>query len=75
MKFFLIILSFSLSFSQNKNTTSSIPNHYKEIQYPAFSYTPPHPNDYKHTLSNGANVFLLPDSSLPVIELKIIFVE
>ena len=75
MKLFLILLGFSLGFSQNKNIATNIPNHYKELQYTAFSYTPPHPNDYKQVLVNGATVFLLPDSSLPVIELKIIFLE
>ncbi|HLP42384.1 MAG TPA: hypothetical protein VK465_12825, partial [Fibrobacteria bacterium] len=52
---------------------NSLPDHYSKIQYPAFAYQPPHPSAYKVTLDRGVTAYLIPDSTLALIQVSLFF--
>ncbi len=48
-----------------------IPPHYSKIAFPEWSYTPPHPKDYRVELQDGVVAYLVPDSTLDVVQLSL----
>lgn len=52
-----------------------IPNHYKDIQFPEFNYTPPKPLDYRVELDSNTIAYLYPSQQLPIVKLDLYFEE
>jgi zinc protease len=52
---------------------AGIPEHYSKIAYPEFTYRPPHPNDYRVVLDRGVVAYLVPDTTLALIQMSILF--
>ncbi len=51
------------------NVSSQQYKHPSEIKYPDFEYKLPNPSDYRYTLNNGIVVYIVEDSSLPVLDI------
>jgi zinc protease len=51
----------------------ALPEHYSKIVYPEFAYNPPYPNDYRLVLDRGVVAYLVPDSTLALIQMSILF--
>jgi predicted Zn-dependent peptidase len=49
-----------------------IPAHPRELKYTQLNYTPPKREQYRHTLANGAVVYLVEDHDLPLINVSTI---
>ncbi len=52
---------------------SDLPRHYSDIRFPDFQYTPPHPKNYRVVLDKGVIAYLVPDSSLALIQMSVFF--
>jgi zinc protease len=52
---------------------SGLPEHYSKIVHPGFDYQPPHPNAFKAVLDKGVVAYLVPDSSLALIQMTVYF--
>ena len=52
---------------------SGIPASYKDIQYPEYKYVAPYPKDYRVELAPGITGYIVPDSSLPLVNLSVYF--
>ena len=50
----------------------NIPAHPRELKYTQLNYTPPKREQYRHTLSNGAVVYLVEDHDLPLVNVSTI---
>ena len=50
-----------------------LPEHYSKIAYPEFTYKPPHPSAYRVVLDKGVVAYLVPDTSLALIQMKLFF--
>ncbi|HKP96400.1 MAG TPA: pitrilysin family protein [Fibrobacteria bacterium] len=50
-----------------------IPEHYSKIAYPEFTYQPPHPKDYRMVLDRGVVAYLVPDTTLALIQMTVLF--
>lgn len=48
----------------------NIPAHPRELKYTTLTYTPPKREQYRHTLSNGAVVYLVEDHDLPLVNVS-----
>lgn len=51
--------------------TAKIPEHYSKIDFPDFKYLPPYPKDYRVELDHGVIGYLVPDSTLSLIQMAI----
>jgi zinc protease len=47
--------------------------HYRDLSYPPFAYTPPHPKDYRVELDSGVVAYLVRDTSLALVEMQFFF--
>lgn len=54
---------------------SSLPDSYKDIQFPEFKYTAPDPLAYRAEISENIIGYIIQDSSLPLSSLYVIFEE
>ncbi len=54
-------------------TGKGIPEHYSGIQYPEFTYLPPHPKDFRVQLDRGVIGYLVPDTTLALIQMAVLF--
>lgn len=52
---------------------AGIPAHYSGIAYPEFAYQPPNPADYRVTLDRGVTAYLVPDTTLALIQMSVLF--
>lgn len=52
---------------------SGIPEHYSKIAYPEFAYQPPYPKDYRVALDRGVIGYLVPDTTLALIQMTLMF--
>ena len=52
---------------------SDIPASYKDIRYPDYKYVAPYPKDYRVELAPGISGYIVPDSSLPLVNLSVYF--
>lgn len=52
---------------------SAMPEHYSKIGYPEFAYQPPHPSRFKVALDKGVIAYLVPDTSLALIQMAVYF--
>jgi len=50
-----------------------IPEHYSKIEYPEFTYQPPYPKDYRIVLDRGVVAYLVPDTTLALIQMTVFF--
>lgn len=50
-----------------------LPEHYSKISHPGFNYQPPHPESFKVTLDKGVIAYLVPDTSLALIQMVVYF--
>lgn len=62
-----------LFFSMALGFSAAIPEHYSKIVFPEFSYQPPYPPDYRVALDRGVVAYLVPDSTLALIQMTILF--
>ena len=69
--FAILGLVLALSLVQAKGPT--IPEHYSKIVYPEFTYTAPYPKDFRIVLDRGVVAYLVPDSTLALIQMSILF--
>ena len=49
----------------------SIPQHPRELSFPALNYDPPAASDHRHVLSNGVAVYVVEDHELPLVDLSV----
>jgi zinc protease len=56
-----------------KASGNGIPDHYSKIAYPEFTYQPPHPKDYRTVLDRGVVAYLVPDTTLALIQMTVLF--
>jgi zinc protease len=54
-------------------SAAAIPEHYSKISYPEFTYQPPHPKDYRIVLDRGVVAYLVPDTTLALIQMSVLF--
>jgi zinc protease len=52
---------------------NGIPEHYSKIDYPEFTYKPPYPKDYRTVLDRGVVAYLVPDTTLALIQMSVFF--
>ncbi len=52
---------------------STLPASYKDIVYPEYKYVAPYPKDYRVELAPGISGYIVPDSSLPLVNLSVYF--
>ena len=50
-------------------------SHFRDIPYPDFQYTPPHPSTYRVALSDSITAYLVPDRHLPLVKISFYFRE
>lgn len=50
-----------------------IPEHYSKISFPEFTYKPPYPKDYRVVLDRGVVGYLIPDTTLALIQMTVLF--
>jgi zinc protease len=55
------------------SSPAGIPEHYSKIVYPEFTYQPPYPKDHRVALDRGVVGYLVPDSTLALIQMQILF--
>jgi zinc protease len=52
-------------------STGKIPDRYTQIAYPEFTYKPPYPKDYRVVLDRGVVAYLVPDTTLALIQMTV----
>ncbi|MEO7427497.1 MAG: pitrilysin family protein [Fibrobacteria bacterium] len=52
---------------------NGIPEHYSKIAFPEFTYQPPYPKDYRVVLDRGVVAYLIPDTTLALIQMTVLF--
>lgn len=52
---------------------SALPEHYSKIAFPEFTYQPPHPKDHRVVLDRGVVAYLVPDTTLALIQMSVLF--
>ena len=52
---------------------TALPASYKDIVYPEYKYIAPYPKDYRVELGPGISGYIVPDSSLPLVNLSVYF--
>src|SRR5436190_262026 len=52
---------------------TGIPEHYSKITFPEFTYQPPYPKDYRIVLDRGVVAYLIPDTTLALIQMTVLF--
>lgn len=57
------------------SSASGIPDSYKDIQFPQFVYTAPHPKDYRVEIAPGISGYIASDRSLPLVNFTVYFEE
>jgi zinc protease len=62
----------SLLAQTTQQQQGNIPAHPRELKYTPLNYTPPKREQYRHTLSNGAVVYLVEDHDLPLVNVSTI---
>lgn len=67
----LFILSPASLLAQTQQQ-GNIPAHPRDLKYTQLNYTPPKRDQYRHTLSNGAVVYLVEDHDLPLVNVSTI---
>ncbi|MDB5047865.1 MAG: peptidase domain protein [Fibrobacteres bacterium] len=71
-----LALAAAVSLAAGKTATTpgnGIPEHYSKIVYPDFTYKPPYPKDYRVVLDRGVVAYLIPDTTLALIQMTILF--
>ncbi len=56
-----------------KTGGNGIPDHYSKIAFPEFTYQPPQPRDYRVVLDRGVVAYLIPDTTLALIQMTVLF--
>jgi len=54
-------------------SSHGIPEHYSKIVFPEFTYQPPSPKDHRVVLDRGVVAYLVPDSTLALIQMNVMF--
>ncbi len=52
-----------------------VPQSYKDIVFPEFQYTPPHPSDYRIAITDSITLYAVRDTAIPLIDLTFYFRE
>ena len=66
----LLALSPASLLAQTQQQQGNIPAHPRDLKYTQLNYTPPKRDQYRHTLSNGAVVYLVEDHDLPLVNVS-----
>lgn len=64
-----------VSETSTASSASDIPASYKDIQFPQFVYTAPHPKDYRVEIAPGISGYIASDRSLPLVNFTVYFEE
>ena len=56
-----------------EKTADALPASYKDIKYPDYKYVAPYPKDYRVQIAPGISGYIVPDSSLPLVNLSVYF--
>ncbi len=51
---------------------ADIVKHPRDLKYPALSYTPPKASEYRHKLAGGATAYMVPDRTLPLVNISVV---
>jgi len=81
-----VIFAFLIGCASQKNEHASaaanqtpgaslVPQSYKDIVYPEFQYTAPHPSDYRIAISDSITLYAVRDTAIPLIDLTFYFKE
>ena len=54
-------------------TSAQIPSHPDELRYPALDFNPPAGTEYRHLLSNGVPVYVVPSHEFPLVDITFTF--
>ena len=52
---------------------NALPASYKDIKYPEFKYVAPYPKDYRVEIAPGVSGYIVPDTTLPLVNLSVYF--
>jgi predicted Zn-dependent peptidase len=52
---------------------AQIPSHPDELSYPTLDFTPPAAEQYRHQLSNGVPVYVVPSHEFPLVDISFTF--
>lgn len=63
-------LALALALEPLRAETPPIPEHPRDLEYPPLAFTPPRPADHRVVLPNGLVCYLVPDRSVPSLEVK-----
>jgi len=55
------------------NNSNLLPSHFQELEFDKLDYTPPFPGDYRVELDSGVFAYMVKDSSLALVKIKMIF--
>lgn len=51
---------------------AGIPDRPEKLEFPPLTYEPPHPSEYRVELEHGAVAYLIPDRTLPLINISVL---
>lgn len=66
-----LILMSAILISTTVRADDSIPPRPEQIAFPALNYQPPNPADYRVQLKSGPIVYLVPDHTLPLLDVEV----
>jgi zinc protease len=54
-------------------TASDIPDRPENLHHPPLTFEPPHPSEHRHVLDQGVVAYLVPDRTLPLVDIDVMF--
>ncbi len=52
---------------------SDIPDRPEKLTHPPLTFEPPHPSEHRHVLDQGVVAYLVPDRTLPLVDIDVMF--
>ena len=71
MRFALTSLALTALFAAS--SAAQLPTHPDQIEYPTLEFNPPVATEWRHELSNGVPVFVIPSSEFPLVNIQFQF--
>jgi zinc protease len=67
-----LVAAFTIAFAAPSAGAADIPERPEGLHFPALQYTPPAPATYRAKLAGGTPVYLVPDHTLPLVNVTVI---
>src|SRR3954468_22805179 len=71
MKRLILMAAMACVLGAHAKKDDGVPEHYSKIPFPEFKYMPPYPKDYRVELDKGVIAYLVPDSTLSLIQMAV----